>query len=87
MHGRIILADRRNFFLNLESNQQEILESKWLNCFSFRSIYVPQEPTIDMMKIFTAVILEVTDLLVLSSINPDIANTLRKDYSRIFGPI
>lgn len=40
-----------------------------------------------MTKIFTAVILEVTDLLVLSSINPDIANTLRKDYSRIFGPI
>lgn len=41
-----------------------------------------------MMKIFTAVILEVTDLLVVvSSINPDIANTLREDYSRIFGPI
>jgi len=39
-----------------------------------------------MMKIFTVVILEVTDLLVVSSIKPDIANTLRKDYSRIFGP-
>ena len=88
MHGRIILVvDCRNFFLNLESNQQEMLESKCLNCFSFRSIYVPQEPTIEIMKIFSAVVLEVTDLLVLSSINPDIANTLRKDYNRIFGPI
>jgi len=64
-----------------------MLESKCLNCFSFRSIYVPQEPTIDMMKIFSVVLLEVTDFLVLSSINQDIANTLRKDYSRIFGPI
>jgi hypothetical protein len=40
-----------------------------------------------MMKIFTAVILEVTDLLAVSSVNPDIACTLRKEYSRIFGPI
>jgi len=39
------------------------------------------------MNIFTAVILEVTDLLLVSSINPDIANTPRKDYSRIFGPV
>jgi len=80
VHGRTILVDCKKFFLNLKSNQQEILESKCLNCFSFRSIYIPHEPTIDMMKIFSAVILDVTDLLVLSYINPDIANTLRKEY-------
>lgn len=50
--------------------------SKCLDCCSFRAVEVPQEPAV----------LFISYSLVFSSINPDSTNTLRKDYSRSFGP-